>query len=91
MTRLGKDLLNPSELEERTCSNIRQGQLRKSFQPYSVVQEEPSETPFNDSEESLDIPPLSQVSVPVSTSDPISEISPPPSPRHSDRSNKRTH
>ena len=55
------------------------------------MQEGPSETTSNYSEKSLDNPTLSQGSIQVSTSDPISDSSSSSSPRHSDRSNKGTH
>ena len=78
-------------MEKRTRYNIRQAQLYTSFQPDSITQEDPSEETSNHSEESLDTPPLSQVSTPVSISDPIPDIPPSPNHRPSGRSNKGTH
>ena len=83
-----KDWLTPAELEERSRSNIRLTQIRKSFRPNQTLQEGSQESNYDVLEEPSDnIPSIVEV-IPPSILDFTSDIPPHLAPRRSIRSNK---
>lgn len=85
---LDNDWLTHIELDERSRSNFRQTQIRKSFKPYQTLQESFQESSLDPLDESLDQVPSIPEPIPPSIPDFISYTPHPLVPCSSTRSNK---